>query len=176
EEARGVFQAGHAVFMRNWPYAWALANGEDSPVRGKVGIARLPRGGEDGSHASALGGGGLAVSRYSDAPGPAVALVRYLTGADEQARRAREGSFNPTRPALYEDPALIEARPILKSLQPVVRDAVPRPARLTGGKYNRLSTIFWNAVHDTLSGRGGAAENLADAERQLERLHRGGKW
>ncbi|QYU68485.1 extracellular solute-binding protein [Leptolyngbya sp. 15MV] len=34
EEARGVFQSGNAVFMRNWPYAWPLLNAEDSPVRG----------------------------------------------------------------------------------------------------------------------------------------------
>ena len=44
EEARGVFQSGNAVFMRNWPYAWALANAADSPVKGKVGMAVLPKG------------------------------------------------------------------------------------------------------------------------------------
>ena len=49
EEARGVFQSGNAVFMRNWPYAWALANAADSPVKGKVGIAVLPQG--DGADA-----------------------------------------------------------------------------------------------------------------------------
>ena len=41
EEARGVFQSGGAVFMRNWPYAWALAQSEDSDVRGKVGVCLL---------------------------------------------------------------------------------------------------------------------------------------
>ena len=176
EEARGVFQAGHAVFMRNWPYAWALANGEDSPVRGKVAVARLPRGSEAGQNASALGGGGLAVSRYSRHPELAVDLVRHLTGAEEQARRAKEGAFNPTRPALYEDKALLEARPFLARLQPMLEDAVPRPARLTGDKYARLSTAFWNAVHDTLSGRGSAADNLAAAKQRLDRLHRDGQW
>ena len=69
EDARGVFQSGNAVFMRNWPYAWALANAPDSPVKGKVGISVLPQGsGEGARHASALGGQHLAVSKYSAIP------------------------------------------------------------------------------------------------------------
>ncbi|MRT18674.1 ABC transporter substrate-binding protein, partial [Vitellibacter sp. q18] len=36
EESRGVFQSGNAVFMRNWPYAWSLAQAEDSAIKGKV--------------------------------------------------------------------------------------------------------------------------------------------
>ena len=38
EESRGVFQAGNALFMRNWPYAWGLSQGADSPVKGKVSM------------------------------------------------------------------------------------------------------------------------------------------
>jgi trehalose/maltose transport system substrate-binding protein len=173
EEARGVFQSGHAVFMRNWPYAWALVNGADSPVGGKVGVAPLPRGGGDGAHASTLGGGGLAVSKYSRHPDIAAALVRHLAGLEEQLRRAIEGAFNPTLPAAYRDPRLLAAQPFLAEL---FTGAVARPARIAGAKYNRLSAIFWNAVHDTLSGRGDAADNLAAAERKLRRLRRGGKW
>jgi trehalose/maltose transport system substrate-binding protein len=34
EESRGVWQVGNAVFMRNWPYAYALGSGADSAVAG----------------------------------------------------------------------------------------------------------------------------------------------
>ena len=44
EESRRVFQSGNAVFMRNWPYAWALVDGDESAVRGKVGVTHLPHG------------------------------------------------------------------------------------------------------------------------------------
>ncbi|MFQ5953754.1 MAG: ABC transporter substrate-binding protein [Kiloniellales bacterium] len=176
EEARGTFQSGAAVFMRNWPYAWALVNSADSPVAGKVGVAVLPRGGAAGRHASTLGGGGLAVSRHSNHPDIAAELVQYLAGPQEQLRRAIEGAFNPTMPALYRDPALIKAQPFMAELPPVLTGAVPRPARIAGPRYNQLSAIFWNAVHDTLAGRGDAASNLAAAQRRLERLSRGGKW
>ncbi len=44
EESRGVWQLGNAVFMRNWPYAYALGNGADSAVKGKFDVAPLPIG------------------------------------------------------------------------------------------------------------------------------------
>ena len=95
EEARGVWQLGNSVFMRNWPYAWSLAQSEDSPVKDKVGVARLPRGGDGGQHTATLGGWQLAVSRYSQYPALAADLVRYLTSPAEQNRRASLRSSNP---------------------------------------------------------------------------------
>ena len=77
EESRGVFQAGNAAFMRNWPYAWALAQSDDSPIRGNVGVVALPRGeGENATNTGTLGGWQLAVSRYSAHPEIAADLVR----------------------------------------------------------------------------------------------------
>ncbi|RUY36357.1 ABC transporter substrate-binding protein, partial [Mesorhizobium sp. M7A.F.Ca.CA.001.13.2.1] len=37
-------------------------------------------------------------------------------------------------------------------------------------KYNEASSQFWNAVHNTLSGDGTAADNLADLEATLTKL------
>jgi trehalose/maltose transport system substrate-binding protein len=100
EESRGVFQSGNAVFMRNWPYAWALAQATDSRIKDKVGVAALPKGGENGQNAGCLGGWQLAVSKYSDSAEAAIDLARYLASRDEQKRRAVEGAFNPTIEAL----------------------------------------------------------------------------
>jgi trehalose/maltose transport system substrate-binding protein len=176
EESRGVFQAGDAVFMRNWPYAWALANAPDSPIKGKVGIAPLPKGGADGKHVAALGGQQLAVSKYSAHPDLAADLVLYLVGAAEQKRRAIEGSFNPTIASLYQDPDILSANPFMGQLGPVFASTVARPSRITGTKYNRVSTGFYQAVHATLSGNGNAEANLAVLEKQLTLISRNGRW
>ena len=175
EESRGVFQSGNAVFMRNWPYAWALANAPDSLIRGKVGVAPLPRG-PDGKHAAALGGQQLAVSRYSEHPDIAADLVLFLTSAAEQKRRAIEGSFNPTIKDLYTDPDILEANPFMGELSEVFANTVARPSRITGNRYNRVSTEFFTAVHAILSGNGDAASNLSALDKQLTGLSRNGQW
>ena len=174
EEARGVFQSGQALFMRNWPYAWALAQGDDSPVRGRVGIAVLPQGGEDGSHSAALGGQQLAVSRYSAHPELAADLVMHLTSPEEQKRRAIAGSFNPTIPALYDDPEIAAAVPVIAELRDIFRAAVPRPSTITGADYNRVSAAAYDTVHRVLSGREEPEAALARLARDLERIQRRG--
>jgi trehalose/maltose transport system substrate-binding protein len=172
EEARGVFQAGHAVFMRNWPYAWALANAEDSPIKGKVGVTALPKGGEDGRSTGTLGGWNLAVSRYSDMREEAMDLVAFLASYEEQKRRAIEGAYNPTIAALYEDDEVLQANPFFGELFETFVNAVARPSDVTGARYNQVSTEFWNATHNTLNGSTTADRALAQLERKLERLSR----
>ena len=56
EEARKVWQAGNAAFMRNWPYAYALGADPKSAVSGKFDVTVLPQGGDNGKHVACLGG------------------------------------------------------------------------------------------------------------------------
>jgi len=174
EEARGVFQSGNAVFMRNWPYAWSLGNSDDSPVKGKIGVTALPRGGAEGKNTGTLGGWQLAVSKYSAHPEIAADLVMYLTSEAEQKRRAIEGSYNPTIAALYQDAEVLAAVPFFGDLYETFTNAVARPSRVTGTKYNRVSNAFWNASHDVLSGKSDATTALADLESELKRIKRRG--
>ncbi len=177
EDSRGVFQSGNAVFMRNWPYAWALANATDSPVKDKVAVTLLPQGSGPGArNAAALGGQHLAVSKYSANPKEAADLVRYLTSAAEQKRRAIKGSFNPTHKSLYRDQELLAALPFLKDFEAILENAVARPSTVTGAIYNRVSSEYVRAVHNTLSGKGTAEENLANLEKSLQRVSRSGRW
>jgi trehalose/maltose transport system substrate-binding protein len=176
EAARGVFQTGNAVFMRNWPYAWALAQGEDSPVRGRVGVSALPKGGENGRHAGTLGGWQLAVSRYSRHPKLAADLVRFLTSAEEQKRRAIEASYNPTITSLYQDPEVLRANPFFGKLFDSFEDAVARPSGVVGPQYNRVSNAFWRATHDVLAGTSKASERLHELALELKRLRARVRW
>lgn len=176
EVARGVFQTGRAVFMRNWPYAWALTQGEDSPVRGKVGVIELPSGGgPEGRHAGTLGGWHLAVSRYSKHRREAADLVRFLTSEREQKRRAIEAAYNPTIEKLYGDPEVLAANPFFADLFPSLRAAVARPARIAGPHYNRLSADVWRTAHDVLGGADAGA-SLARLHDELERLRHRARW
>jgi trehalose/maltose transport system substrate-binding protein len=160
--------------MRNWPYAWSLAQSDDSPIKGKVGVVALPKGGEDGQNTGTLGGWQLAVSRYSEYAEAAADLVMYLTSREEQKRRAIQASYNPTIADLYEDEEVLEAVPFFGDLYATFTSAVARPSKVTGEKYNRVSNAFWNAVHSVKSGKADAATALADLENELNGVKRRG--
>ncbi len=174
EDARGVFQSGNAVFMRNWNYAYALGNGDDSPIKGKFGVAILPAG-EGGQSTATLGGWHLGVSEYSENQAEAIELVRFLNNYENQKARAIITSRPPTVSAVYLDPEVAEKQEFIPLWKPVVDNALPRPSAATLRSYNEVSSTFWNAVHNTLSGKGSAEENLARLEADLTRL-RGSGW
>jgi trehalose/maltose transport system substrate-binding protein len=173
EDARGVFQNGKALFMRNWPYAWSLSQAPDSPIKGKVGVAPLPMG-PGGKHAATLGGWQLAVNKYSKHPDIAAELVMYMTSPEVQKKRAIGGSYNPTIMDLYKDKEVVDANPFMGRLLDVFTNAVARPATVTGLKYPEVSHDFWDAVHDVLSKQASASDalkRLAGKLKQIKRAH-----
>ncbi len=173
EEARGVFQAGNAVFMRNWPYVWSLGQADGTPIQHKFSVAPLPSGPE-GQSVATLGGWNWAVSRYSAHPDVAAELVAYLTAETQQKAHAIEFGRNPTRPALYEDVDVLAAQPFIGELYETVMKGVPRPASVTGSAYPRVSNAVFNRVHDALSGNMTAEQAVQQLEGELSRLGRRG--
>jgi trehalose/maltose transport system substrate-binding protein len=166
EEARNVWQAGNAAFMRNWPYAYALGNDPKSVIAGKFDVTVLPKGGADGKNAACLGGWQLMVSAYSKNPDAAADLVKYLASAESQKKRAIELTQLPTLPALYSDPQVLEKNPYWKNMLDVLSNAVARPSTVTGADYNQLSTAFFQSVNKVLTG----GETPKNAVTQVERV------
>ena len=175
EEARGVWQTGNAAFMRNWPYAYGLGNGDDSAVKGLFDVAPLPTGGGHDTSAATLGGWNIAVSKYSTKQEAAIELAMYLAGPEAQKQRAINESNLPTIVSLYDDADIAAAQPIIPRWKDVFLQAVPRPSAPTQAKYNEVSAKFWSAVHASLSGNGSAAENLEVLEADLTDL-KGSGW
>lgn len=175
EEARAVFQNGDAVFMRNWPYAYLLSQDDASPVKGKVGMMPLPRGGEGGQHAAALGGWQWAVSAYTQVPEAAIALVRMLADFESQRQNFLQMGVSPARLDVYEDAEVQAKGPHLTLLKQAFDGAVARPSTVTRTEYPKVSKAIWNAAYDTLSGRASAEAALADLEGRLKRF-KGREW
>ncbi len=168
EEARGVFQNANALFMRNWPYAWSLLQKDDSLVKGKVGIAKLP----GSPSAATLGGWHLGVSKYSKNAAIAADLVMHMTSAQVQKARAIGGSFNPTLPALYQDKDITTANDFMSSLADVFANSVARPTTATGLKYPQVSQSFYNAAHEVMSQRATGEEAVKKLESRLKQIRR----
>ncbi len=175
EDARGVFQNGKALFMRNWPYAYAPSQKADSPIKGKVGVAPLPKAAGAAKGAAALGGWSLAVSKYSKNVDAAADLALYMAGAAIQKDRAINAGFNPTRPEVYKDKEVVATNPFVTSLEEVFVNATPRPATVAGLKYNEVSQAFWDATHEVLSGKAKAEDAVKKLEGKLNQVRRG-KW
>lgn len=169
EDARNMFQAGNAAFMRNWPYAYSLGNSDDSAVKGLFDATTLPAG-AGGSPAHTLGGWQLAVSAYSDNPELAAKLALFMTSYEEQKIRAIEGSLNPTIQALYEDADVLEATPIFGTLYDVFINATARPSTATAPRYSEVSRAFHTAVHSVLTGQEDAETALALAAMDIEAI------
>ena len=70
----------------------------------------------------------------------------------------------------------LQTVPFFGSLYDVFVNAVARPSRVTGAKYNQVSSEFFNAVHEVLSKKAEAPDSLAALSKKLDRLSRGGRW
>ena len=169
EDARTMFQAGNALFMRNWPYCYSLGNGPDSAIAGKFDVSPLPAG-ASGAGAATLGGWQLSVSKYSKHPEVAADVALFFASYEEQKVRAIEASMNPTIMSLYQDSEVLEASPFMGNLYDVFVNAVARPSTISAPRYNEVSTLFFNAVHSVLTGKSDASDALEELELDLQDL------
>ena len=166
EESRRLFQDGRAVFLRNWPYVWLLAQARGSLVSGRIGVAPMVRS-PAGRSAATLGGWGFGVSRFSRNPGLAVEFIRYAVGLESQRALCRDTGYAPALREAYGDEELLAENPFLPQLLRIHESAVARPAI---PRYALASDILQRHVSACLAGLAGTREALSAAARETRLL------
>jgi len=166
EEARQAFQEGRAVFMRNWPYAWTPLQADASPVRGRVGLARLPHA-PGASSAAALGGWGFGISASTPHSDEAWRFVAFATAAAQQKTLHLRNGRIPTRRALFDDAEILARSPHYPRLLDVLLTARPRPLH---PRYAEISDALQRHVSAALVGRETPADAVRSAAEAIRRI------
>jgi len=121
------FVQGNAIFHRNWPYTWEIANDpRRSRVADNVGVAPLP-GMAGGTATTALGGWLYAISPYSSHPQEAWELVRFLSSEVMQRHFALTAGIAPSRTAVLQDETVLQANPQFRAQLAMFHGATERP-------------------------------------------------
>jgi multiple sugar transport system substrate-binding protein len=167
-ESLALFTQGRAIFHRNWPYAWAVANDpRQSKVAGKVGMLPLPAF-QGQKSVSTLGGWQLGISRFSRNPELAWRFVEHMTSSEIQKRIAIYTGRGPARKALYRDAEILKTNPQFESQYETFVLATPRPRTPV---YLPLSNIMQRYFSSAIAIADSDIDRLArSASRDMDRV------
>ena len=151
-ESLELFIQGRAVFHRNWPYAWAVANDpEKSKIAGKIGVGALPAF-PGHSSASTLGGWQFGISQWSKRPDEAWKFIQFMTSYESQKLLALGAGLAPTRTLVYRDIEVQKKMPHLNAFLPAFEMARPRPLSPIYPMISQeLQRFFSKAIVESLS-------------------------
>ena len=148
-ESLAAWQTGKYAMMRNWPYAYAISQGDDSPkIKGNFDVAPFPSF-EGGGKAGILGGHNLVVSAFSKNPGGALKFIDYYASPEYQEVLASEFSLAPVLSETYESAKVKKAFPFAADLKQAVTQAKARPVSPV---YPQISQAIYKNVNAALSG------------------------
>jgi multiple sugar transport system substrate-binding protein len=166
EESRHLFQQGKAIFLRNWPYVWTLAQELNSPVRNKIGI--IPMVHKKGYHSAAtLGGWGFGISKFTEHREAVWKFIEFATSYEGQKIFQLKNGAIPTRHALFEDSDILMRNPHYPSLYQILLKARPRP---THPRYAAISDILQLHVSAALTGKESSRKALELATQEIRAL------
>lgn len=168
EETRFAFQNGRAVYMRNWPYAYALlSDTAASQVASRFSVTTMP-GAPGGEPTATLGGAQLAINAFAEYPDSAWLVVAHLTAPAQMLERARLTGQFPARLQVYDDPRLDEALAVpADRAREIVMHAEPRPVTPI---WSELSEVLQIHLHRALAGQSPPREALTRAASEMNAL------
>ena len=168
-ESLNDFAGGTLLFLRNWPYAYAVLNGADSKVKGKFAIAPLP--GPTGEGASSLGGHSLAISAYSKHKATALDFIKFYESAAMQKYFTDVGAQASVIASTYSDPTLVAKYAYLPTLLKSIETAVPRPVT---PYYPAVTKAIETNSYAALQGQKSTQQALSDMQAAISTATAGG--
>ncbi len=162
-----LFKNGQAPFMRNWVFAYAIANNpSNSKVAGKVGVVpTLATTGQTGH--GCTGGWVLAINAYSQHKDEAWKFIDYMLSKDTQTSLAMNAGLISSRPDVVSDPTVQAKVPYFKQLSTILTGGMNRPQLKS---YNQFTTPLQAAINGVLSNQGTPADALNSVQPQVSSL------
>jgi multiple sugar transport system substrate-binding protein len=173
EESHGAFVRGDSVFLRNWPYVYALLSDPDeSKIKpDQVGVAPLPVAG--GQSASALGGWNFLVNAASEKQDQAWEFIRWMTEPEQLKKNALEGSRLPVRRELYEDQEILDNVPVARlGKDVIIQNSRPRPVSPV---YSDISLEMAEKFSASLSGEMSPEDAVSALQKEMASLVKQGE-
>jgi multiple sugar transport system substrate-binding protein len=167
-ETQGEFLRGDAVFLRNWPYVYALVGdpAESKLKPDQVGVTELPS--ADGKPGNGtVGDQPLYISTSSKNPDAAWKFIEFVTASEQQKFRALEGSYLPTLSALYDDPEIQDTVPVVALAKVALQHTRPRPV---SPYYSDMSLAMQEQFNASLKGDITPEEAARTLESELENI------
>ncbi|MGW7824919.1 ABC transporter substrate-binding protein [Streptomyces puniciscabiei] len=162
EDSRQAFQSGKLIFLRNWPYVYALA--EKSGLAGKFTVAPLP--GLNGPGSSSLGGHNLALSSFAKNRATALDFIKFFSSEDSAGTFLKDASLAPPYAKVYDDASLVKQYPYLPDLKQSILHAMPRPRVV---QYGDVSSAIQKEAYAALTGSKSSAQALKDLQSDLQK-------
>ena len=167
-ETQGEFLRGDAVFLRNWPYVYALVGdpAESKLKPDQVGVSELPS--ADGKPGNGtVGDQPLYISTSSKNPDAAWKFIEFVTASEQQKFRALEGSYLPTLSALYDDPEIQDTVPVVALAKEALQHTRPRPV---SPYYSDMSLAMQEQFNASLKGDITPEEAARTLKSELENI------
>jgi multiple sugar transport system substrate-binding protein len=168
DESAGTFLNGDSVFLRNWPYVYALlsdpSGSEVTPEQ--VGVSELPSAdGEPGN--GTVGDQPFYINATSENQDAAWEFIRFMTAPEQQKFRAVEGSFLPTLTDLYYDQEIRDTVPVVALAKEALQHTKPRPV---SPYYSDMSLEMAEQFNLSLTGEATPEQTAQNLQRQLEKF------
>jgi len=153
-ESLTVFIAGDAVFLRLWPYGYAVATGGEaagSALKPEwVGVAHLPVVNEGDQGYATLGGWDFCINSFSDKKEQSWEFIQWMSQPKIQKMFAIDAGYIPGRKSLFEDKQLLKEQPVMELGRSSFESTRPRPS--ANPFYSDMSLDMAQAFTGTIKG------------------------